>query len=116
MVRLASDAAFDGIVYTGLFLRQPDLDLVRVQDVGLRTADDPTILDWAAREDRVLLTPDRRTMPRHARHRISAGLSMPGLIVIRKKFSRVRIIDEILIVANCSVLDEWKNAIAFLPL
>jgi predicted nuclease of predicted toxin-antitoxin system len=38
------------------------LDLVRVQEVGLRTADDPDILEWAAAQGRVLVTRDRDTM------------------------------------------------------
>ena len=35
MLRLLSDENFDGKIIRGLFLRQPNLDLVRVQDVGL---------------------------------------------------------------------------------
>ena len=41
-------------------LWEPTLDIVRVQDVGLRTASDPDILAWAASEGRILLTHDRK--------------------------------------------------------
>jgi predicted nuclease of predicted toxin-antitoxin system len=51
MLRLATDADFNGVVYRTLLRELPDLDMVRVQDVGLRTAEDPDILDWAAAED-----------------------------------------------------------------
>ena len=44
MLRLLSDENFDGKIIRGLFLRQPDLDLVRVQDVGLQELDD--LLFW----------------------------------------------------------------------
>ena len=63
MLSLLSDENFNGDIIRGLFLRQPALDLLRVQDVGLREADDPAILDWAARNERILLTHDRATMP-----------------------------------------------------
>jgi predicted nuclease of predicted toxin-antitoxin system len=53
MLRLLSDENFNGDIVRGLFLRQPDLDLLRVQDVGLREADDPTILNWATQNDRI---------------------------------------------------------------
>ena len=43
MLRLLSDENFNGDIIRGLFLRQPDLDLVRVQDVGLQEVDDPTL-------------------------------------------------------------------------
>jgi hypothetical protein len=36
MVRLLSDENFNGDIVPGLFMRQPDLDFLRVQDVGLR--------------------------------------------------------------------------------
>ena len=52
MLRLLSDENFNGDIIRGLFLRQPDLDLVRVQDVGLQELDDPTILAWAADNNR----------------------------------------------------------------
>src|SRR5262245_54067297 len=109
MLRLASDADFNGDVLRGLRRRHPDLDIIRVQDVGLRTADDPAILEWAAAEGRILLTHDRSTMPRFAYDRVTAGLSMPGVFVIRNKPPLGVMIDEILLVATCSDQAEWAN-------
>lgn len=48
MFRLLADENFNHDVVRGLLLRQPDLDIVTVQDVGLTGADDPDVLDWAA--------------------------------------------------------------------
>ena len=36
MLRLLSDENFNGDIVRELFLRQPDLDLLRVQDVALQ--------------------------------------------------------------------------------
>ncbi|MFO0810441.1 MAG: DUF5615 family PIN-like protein [Gemmataceae bacterium] len=116
MLRLASDADFNGRVLRGLFRRKPDLDLIRVQDAGLRTADDPTVLAWAAAEGRILLTHDRKTMPRFADDRVRAGLPMPGVFVIRNQPPLGDMIDEILLVAECSSQDEWTNRVEYLPL
>lgn len=38
MIRLLTDEDLDNRIYRGIKLRLPDLDIVRVQDVGLRTA------------------------------------------------------------------------------
>ncbi len=57
------DENFNGDIFRGLLLRHPNLDLLRVQDVGLREVDDPAILAWAADNGRILLTHDRATMP-----------------------------------------------------
>lgn len=35
MLRLLADENFNGDIVRGLLLREPDLDIVRVQDVGL---------------------------------------------------------------------------------
>jgi predicted nuclease of predicted toxin-antitoxin system len=85
MLRLVSDENFNGEVVRGLFRRQPDLDLVRVQDVGLAGVDDPDVLEWAAREGRILLTHDRSTMPDFAAERVRAGLPMPGVFVVNDR-------------------------------
>jgi len=116
MLRLASDSNFNGAAIRGLLQWHPELDLVRVQDVGLRTADDPTILAWAASEGRILLTHDRATMPNFAYERIRSGQPMPGIFVIRNQPSLGPMIAEILLVALCSSPDEWKDRVEFLPL
>ena len=43
-----------GDIVRGLLLRQSDLDIVRVQDVGLAGADDRDVLAWAAENDRIV--------------------------------------------------------------
>ncbi|SRR5579871_4751940 len=117
MLRLASDADFNGILFRALLRRQPDLDLVRAQDVGLRTAEDPAILDWAASENRILLTHDRNTMPGFAYERVRTGLPLPGVFVIRNRPEHIgQMVEDILLVVLCSTLEEWKDRVVFLPL
>ena len=43
--------------------RVPDLDIESVQDANLSGSSDPTILAWAARENRVLLTHVAASVP-----------------------------------------------------
>ncbi len=45
MLKLVSDENFDGDILRGLYRRRPDLDVVRVQDVGLSATSDPDILE-----------------------------------------------------------------------
>lgn len=74
MFRFAADENFDNSVLRGLRLRQPTVDIVRAQDViGLSGSDDPTLLEWAAAEGRILLTHDASTVPDYAYARIAAG-------------------------------------------
>lgn len=61
MLALAADENFNNDIVRGLRRRMPELDIVRIQDAGLSGADDPTVLEWAAREGRILLTHDVST-------------------------------------------------------
>ena len=82
MLRLLADENLNNRIVRALRLREPSLDLVRVQDVGLRGADDPVVLDWAASEGRIVLTHDASTMTRYAYERVEAGNPMPGVIEV----------------------------------
>lgn len=44
-MKFLADENFDNNIIRSLLRRQPDIDVVRVQDVGLSGKDDPTILD-----------------------------------------------------------------------
>ncbi len=76
MLRFAADENFNRNIVRGLLRRMPEVDIVCIQDVGLCEADDPTILEWVANENRVLLTHDVSTMTRYAYERVESGLPM----------------------------------------
>ena len=70
MLKLLADENFDNTIVRGLFRRNLKLDFLRVQDVGLSGKDDPTVLEWAAQEGRILLTHDVATITRYAYDRV----------------------------------------------
>jgi hypothetical protein len=115
MLRLVSDAGFRGRIVRGLFHKEPALDLVRAEDVGLRTGDDPTILAWAAANERIVLTQDEKTFSRFAYARVAAGQSMTGVIVAPQSLPIGKAIEEILIAVHCSEQWEWENRVEWLP-
>lgn len=116
MLSLLSDENFNGDIVRGLFLIQPGLDLIRVQDIGLREADDPAILAWAASNDRILLTHDRATMPDFAYRRLMIGESMAGMFVVNDRMLIRQAIDELLLLNDCSEQAEWRGTVLYLPL
>lgn len=103
-------------IVRGLLRRRPDLDLVRVQDVGLLGHDDPTVLEWAAQEGRILLTHDRATIPDFAYERINDGNVMSGVFVIGNRYPVGQAIEEILLLVLCSNAEEWEGVVCYLPL
>jgi predicted nuclease of predicted toxin-antitoxin system len=77
MIRFVLDENFNGKIVRGLRIRNPDVDMVRVQDAEIMGADDPTVLAWAAQEGRILLTHNIDTMTNYATERITLGLPHP---------------------------------------
>jgi hypothetical protein len=116
MLRLAADADVHGDIVRGLRLLLPALDLVRVQDAGLRSAEDPLILEWAAGEGRVFITADRNTMVGFAWDRVKRGLRMPGLLALKPKTGIGEAIDELALIAECLAPEECENFVRFVPL
>ena len=116
MLRLAVDEDFNNRILRGVLRRQPNLDSVRAQDAGLQGRGDPEVLEWAAREGRVLLSHDVTTMRQHAYDRIARGLPMPGVFEVSQVVPIGVAVEEILLLAECSNEGEWEGQVRFLPL
>jgi predicted nuclease of predicted toxin-antitoxin system len=116
VLRLVSDENFNADILRGLYRRRPDLDVVRVQDVGLSATPDPDVLAWAAAEGRVLLTHDRDTMPNFAYDRVRAGQPLPGVFLVSDLMPVGQAIDEILLAVECLLPEECKDLVRFFPL
>ncbi|MGH9618841.1 MAG: DUF5615 family PIN-like protein [Bryobacteraceae bacterium] len=115
-MRWLADENFDYDILRGLLRRQPELDIIRVQDVGLSGVDDPTILAWAAAENRILITRDVNTMPAHAYRRAANGERMPGVLVVSRSVTVGAAVADILLISECSHLGEWEGQVRYLPL
>lgn len=94
MIKLLTDENFDGDILRGMLRRMPDLDVIRVQDIGLSQTLDPIILAWAAANQRVLLTHDMKTVPDFANDCVRAGELMPGVFLVNDQMpsSRFRLL------------------------
>jgi len=111
-----SDEDFNNRIVRGLLRRFPHLDLVRVQDVGLAGKHDTKVLEWAAREGRLVLTHDFATMLDYAYSRIERNLPMTGLIALAQDFPIGEAIEELAMLIEYSLENEWENQVIFIPL
>jgi len=116
MVRFLADENFNNQIVRGVLRQSSSVNIMRAQDVGLSGVDDPTVLEWSAQEGRVVLTHDVATMITFAYKRIQAGLSMPGLFEVSRRVPVGLAIEEIILIAECSLEGEWEGQVRFLPL
>lgn len=111
-----ADENLNNDLIRSLLSKNEHVDIVRVQDVGLSGADDSVVLAWAADEGRVLLTHDFTTVPAFARDRIQCGERMAGVIVVPQDLSPGRVVEDLLLVWECSLEGEWEDRVLWLPL
>jgi len=95
----------------------PALDVLRVGDAtGIPLgADDPTIIAWAEREHRMLVTEDSRTIPHHLQRHLTAGGYSPGILMVRRNARIREIIETLVLIAYSGDPNDFAEAIIYIP-
>jgi predicted nuclease of predicted toxin-antitoxin system len=113
-IRFQADADLNEEIVAGVLRRAPEIDFQTAGEAGLRGVPDPEVLAQAAHEGRLLVTHDRRTMPRHFADFIQTQDSA-GVVIIAQNVSVNEAIEELLLIWAASESSEWANLIADLP-
>lgn len=116
MLLFLADENFNNDIVRGLWRRKADLDIARVQDVGLSGVGDPTLLERAAQENRIVLTHDVSTITKYAYERVETGQHMPGVVEVSRSIPIGVAIEDILLLAEASFEGEWEGKILYLSL
>ncbi len=115
-LRLLIDEDVPSGIVRALRRRIASIDLVRVQDAGLRGAADAAVLAWSANAGRVTVTCDRSTMIDEAMQRVRRGTEMPGLVVVRRDAASRLVIADLELVVTATNAEEWAGQIGFVPI
>lgn len=103
------------VIVRALRRKEPSLDFLTASEADLAGLKDPEVLRQAAALERVLVTHDRRTMPRHFAEFIARAMS-PGVIIIPQKLAVSIAVEELLVIWSLTEAEEWMNRICGLPL
>jgi predicted nuclease of predicted toxin-antitoxin system len=114
-MRFAADENFNGKVLDKLVERLPGLDMVRVQDTALYGATDAAILQWAAIENRVLITHDVQTLVNDAYERVRTGLPMPGVIRVSNTADMGLVIDDLEVLLGAGQPGDFDSQVKHVP-
>jgi len=104
-VRFQADADLNQHIVTGVLRREPRVDFQTATTAGLRGLSDADVLTLAAREGRILVSHDRRTMPRAF-----------ATFVRSQETDLLIAIDELLLVWSASDSADWTNQQFPIPL
>jgi hypothetical protein len=114
--RFLADNDFSDHIVDGLYRIEPSIDILTVREVGMQAIPDPEILEYAAREARIILTHDLNTMVGFAYERIKMRKPMAGLIAIPQRIGPRIPIDQLLMVWLASEAEEMQNDVMYIPM
>lgn len=109
-----ADADFNQNIVSGVLRREPSIDFQTALVTDLEGLQDIEVLDIAAKEGRILVSHDRRTMPFHFAEYITTQTSA-GVLIISQDLPIHEAIDSLILIWAASDAEEWINRILFLP-
>jgi len=114
-VRFQADADLNQAIRQGLIRRELAADFRTAHEADLAGLGDPEVLAIASRSNRILVTHDHKTMPRHFGEFIQNNQSA-GVIIIPQHLPVSLAIEELLLIWSVTDAEEWVNRICYLPL
>lgn len=112
--RFLADADFNQKIIFGLRHREPTIDFQTARQGDLPGRPDPEVLSIVARENRILVSHGRKTMPAYFA-RFTAEQSSPGLIIVSQDTDIGLAIEDLLLIWAASTIKEWRDKIGFIP-
>jgi predicted nuclease of predicted toxin-antitoxin system len=114
-VRYQADADLNQAIVTGVLRRESTIDFQTAFNAGLKGVKDPEVLAIAAKQGRILVSHDRKTMPSEFAEFIANNQSA-GVLIVSRKLAIEVVIEELLVIWSASSAEEWVDRIAKLPL
>jgi hypothetical protein len=92
------------------------IDAVRVGDAPDLPlgSQDPAILRWAEREQRILITFDKSSMGRHLSEHLAAAHHCPGIFMVATESKPIEVLEFLILAVYASEPAEWQDWIKYL--
>lgn len=115
-IRFQADNDLKKIIIDATLRREPRIDFQTAQAARLDDLDDGAVLRFAASQSRVLVSHDKRTMPRALASFIASGATSAGVLLVIPQNAPVRDVVEMLILIWADDrANDWTNLIVKIP-
>jgi Domain of unknown function (DUF5615) len=114
-IRFLADADLNQAIVIGVLGREAALDFLSATEADLEGRSDADVLEFAASQDRIVVSHDTSTMPLHFSDRLRSGRMSPGVFLVRQRASVGQVVEAILLVWSASAPEEWAGQIHYLP-
>jgi len=104
------------IIVDATLRREPHIDFQTAQAAGLDDLDDEAVLRLAASQSRILVSHDKRTMPRALASFVASGGTTPGVLLVIPQSAPIRdVVEALILIWADDRAGDWKNLISRIP-
>jgi hypothetical protein len=115
-IRFQADNDLNRLILVATLRREAAIDFNSAQAAGFDYLDDETVLQRAASEGRILVTHDKRTMPKHFASFLANGNTSPGVLLVIPQDAPLRsVVDSLVLIWADDRPGDWKNTIVVIP-
>lgn len=114
-IKFQADADLNQDLVRAVCRHDASLDFQTSHQAGLPYLADREVLAFAALENRILVSSDRRTMPHHFAEFITTQTS-PGLIIVSQTILFHQAVDDLILIWEASSPEEYRNRQLTIPM
>jgi len=116
-IRYLLDENVDLLLRVELLKCEPTMVVWKIGDPGTppKGTLDPEILCWCEANGFILVTNNRKSMPRHITDHIKNGRHVPGIFELNPNMGISETVHELVLIWGASEADEYRDIIIYLP-
>lgn len=115
-IRFQADNDLKRIIVDATLRREPRIDFQTAQAARLDDLDDKAVRRLAASQSRILVSHDKRTMPRALTSFVASGGTSPGVLLAIPQSAPVReVVETLVLVWADDRPGDWTNLVAKIP-
>lgn len=116
-IRFLLDEDTSHVIQKGLESRHPEVEFRVIGEEGVPPlgTKDEEILEFLEREAYILVSSNRSTMPMHLEAHLQKGGHIPGVLLLRPRFSYREIIDTLELILFASVPEDVRDQVVYIP-
>lgn len=101
-----------------LLRRAPGMEVLCVGDEMAPAFGTPDgeLLRWIERAGYILVSRNRRTLPRHLQEHLQAGGHVSGIFLLRRRYSLGQVLEDLMLIWEAGRPEEYQDRVEYLPL
>jgi hypothetical protein len=104
------------IIVDATLRHEPRIDFQTAEAARLDDLDDENVLRLAASQARILVSHDKRTMPKALASFVASGGTSPGVLLVIPQNAPIReVVEALILIWADDRADDWRNLIAKIP-